>query len=159
MIRKLFATAVVLSAPVLCAADPTSVDGVLGAAWGGMSAVHVSFDATAPVSNFQTPGNTNSNVGYDIFMRRDSQYLYVGLQTTGPTDSNGLAFANLYFALLTGTGPAYTVSTIVLEVTNDRAFKPGAGGYYGDANLITTSVFTGTAAQAALALFARRRRE
>ena len=148
MIRKLLATAMFLSAPVLCAADPTSVDGVLGAEWAGVSATHVLFDAAAPVSNFGAPGNTNANVGYDIYMRRDSQYLYVGLQTTGAGDSNGLAFANLYFALLTGTGPAYSTSTIGFEITNDRAFKPGVNGYFNDTNLITTSVFTGTAAQA-----------
>lgn len=146
MTRKLLIAA--LGSISLCAsAAPVSLDGVLGGEWAGVTPAHVLYDPSAPDSNFAAPTNKNSNVAYDIYMRTDANYLYVGLQTVGPTDANSLVFANLYFALV--YGPTYSnVSTIGFEVTNNCAFKPGVGSCsYPDtsADLIRFATATGTA--------------
>lgn len=103
-------------------AGPLSVDGAIGAEWTGANVVTVSYNAAAAVGNFGTPSNQNHNVGYDIYTRGDSNYLYVGIKTNG--SANGLNFANLYFDTNPGTG-----SDIGFEVTSTQAFKPGIPGY------------------------------
>jgi PEP-CTERM motif len=147
MIRRISSALVLCAVPALALSAPTALDGVIGAEWTGVTPKVVTYDANAPISNFQAPGTTNHVTGYEIFMRRDAQYLYAAVRTTGPTDSGGLIFANLYFSLRYGAGPFGSAgSGIGFEVTNDRAFKPGDPGYYNDtgANLIQWATFGGS---------------
>lgn len=137
---------ILAAAPVAAMAGPVGLDGVIGSDWSGVTPAHVLYDAAAPTSNFGSPTNLSNNVAYDIYMRADSQYLYAALKTTGPAVDNSLVFANLYFRLYYGGSGSY--SSIGFETTNDKAFYPntGASVYDTAANLIQTSVFTGTAA-------------
>jgi hypothetical protein len=146
---KRFITAVALAtASASLVAAPIGVDGVIGAEWAGATPVLVGYDAAAATSNFGTPGANNHITGYEIYMRRDGQYLYAAVRTTGPGDSGGLNFSNLYFSLRYGPGTyGNNGSSIGFEVTNDRAFRPGLAGYHNDtaANLIQSASFAGAA--------------
>jgi hypothetical protein len=115
--------AAALLAATAASAAPVGVDGSFGAEWAGVSATVVGYDAAAPTSNFSTPGLNNHNVGYRVYYRADSQYLYGLLQSNG--DTNGLNFANLYFNTDLVGG-----SDFGIELDNNRAFKPGSPGYY-----------------------------
>lgn len=110
-------------------AAPVSVDGALGPEWDSVTPVSVGYDSLAPMHNFppNAPTNVNHATSYDIYLRGDANYLYVGLVTTGSpvTYSGDNLFANLYFSTNTAVG-----SNIGFEVVNERAFVPGAGGYY-----------------------------
>lgn len=141
---RAIAMVAVTTAPLLALAGPVGLDGVIGADWAGVTAAHVTYDAAAPVSNFGAPTTTNSNVAYDIYMRSDSQYLYVAVAETGPAVDNTLNFANLYFRLYYNGGTSY--SSIGFETTNDDAFYPNTGAKVYDtaANLIQTAVGTTT---------------
>jgi hypothetical protein len=87
-------------------------------------ATYVGYDASSPTGNFGSPSATNNSIGYTISFGSDSSGIHgtfttdfplAGLSPTGP-------FANLYF----GTGATYNLgSTLGIEVTNHRAFKPG----------------------------------
>lgn len=147
MIRQIGICLLAAALPIFASAAPVSIDGTLGAEWSGVPSVHVNYNVAAPVSNFSTPTNSSNNVGYDIYVRKDANYLYVGLKTSGPAVDSTLTFSNLYFALLYGA--AYTPSVIGFQVTNDLAFDAGTGDHFSDtaANLIQSSVFTGTAAE------------
>jgi hypothetical protein len=113
-------------------AAPTALDGVLGAEWTGVTAASVTHNAAAAEGNFGTPTSQTTGAAYDIYMRRDENYVYTLLQTTSGGTSAG-AFANLYFSLRYGTGTYGSGgSSIGFEVTNDRAFRPGVGGYFAD---------------------------
>lgn len=101
-----------------------SIDGILGSEWLGVTPVNVAFNALAPTDNFGTPTNENRAIGYDIYLRADASWVYVGLQTTTNNDSAPV-FANLYFDTNPGSG-----SDIGFEITNSRAFVPGSLGYY-----------------------------
>lgn len=150
MKRVLFSAAIAVASTSLVAA-PTGVDGVIGSEWSGTTAVVVGYDGSTPLGNFGTPTNTNHQTGYEIFMRRDGQYVYTAIRTTGPGDSGGLNFANLYFSLRYGAGPVGSAgSSIGIEVTNNQAFRPGVAGYFGDtaADLIRFATFSGTSADA-----------
>jgi hypothetical protein len=105
-------------------AAPTSIDGVIGAEWAGANVESVLYNPSAPIANFGAPTNENHVVSYDVLTRGDSDYLYVGLATTGPY-AGGFDFANLYLS----TNPA-DGSNIGFEVTLERAFVPGVPGYY-----------------------------
>ena len=150
MLQKWVMTGLAL-APMWCAAGPVGVDGSLGAEWSGISSVHVSADPAAPLGNFGAPGNTNA-LAYDIYMRRDGNYLYAGLQASSPGNVADKLFANLYFAVAWNGGNS--VDTIGFEVTNDRAFKPSAipGPYTNDtaANFIQFATNPGSATDAAV---------
>lgn len=99
-------------------ASPVSVDGVLGAEWAGVTPVSVLYNPAAPVSNFGTPTNENSEVACDIYTRDDGTYVYVGLTTAG-NYAGGLNFANLYFDTDPNTG-----SDLVFEALNERVLDP-----------------------------------
>jgi hypothetical protein len=101
-------------------AAPDSVDGVLGAEWTGITPVSVLYNPAAPVSNFSTPTNENSEVAYDIYTRGDLNYVYVGL-TTASNYAGGLNFANLYFDTNNATSAG---SDLVFEVLNQRVLDP-----------------------------------
>lgn len=129
MIRKLFA-ALLVATPLMASADPVSLNGVLGTEWAGVSAAHVGYDVNAANGTFQAPIANNSQTAYDILMRSDSEYLYVGLQTTGGGTCGGVCGANLYFGVQ--RNGAYGGSIVGFEVTNNRAFVPGVPGYVDD---------------------------
>jgi hypothetical protein len=119
--------------PALASAQPTGLDGIIGADWAGYTATQVSYNSAAPESNFGSPTNQSDQTGYEIFLRRDTQYLYTAVRTTGGRNAGGLLFSNLYFSTRSGTGPYGNIgSSIGFEVTNDRAFAPGVPGYFND---------------------------
>ncbi|MBR7518562.1 hypothetical protein KC217_23110, partial [Mycobacterium tuberculosis] len=70
--------------------------------------------------------NTTSEFSaYNVYYTSDATNVYVALETLpagagldGHDSAVGLTFANLYF------------NGIGFEVFNDRAFRPGVGGYY-----------------------------
>ena len=143
-LRLIVATTATMFLPTLLSAQ-VGVDGTIGAEWAGVTAKSVLFNAGAPTSNFGAPTNSSNTTGYDILMRADANYLYTALRTTGGKNSGGLLFANLYYSLRFGPGTyGNDGSTIAFEVSNDRAFKAGAPGYYPDtpANLITFATST-----------------
>lgn len=133
------AVAVVLMAAALGAhAAPTGVDGVIGAEWGAPTA-SVAYDPGAPLGNFGTPGTTNHNVAYDIYLRSDGAYVYGAVKALGST--GGLDFANIYFNVDALPGPG---SDLGVEVTNDRFFIPGGAGYTADTlGLLTYAIGAG----------------
>ena len=141
---RAIAVAALVTMPLLALASPVALDGVIGAEWAGVTPAQVLYSPTAPVSNFGAPTNANSNVAYDIYMRTDSQYLYVALEETGPAVDNTLNFANLYFRLYYNGGASY--SSIGFEITNDDAFYPNTGAkvYDTSANLIQSVVDSST---------------
>lgn len=122
--RALLALSFISSALPATAAGPVGIDGVIGPEWAGITPSLVTYNPSAPISNFNTPGSENHNTGYEIFARQEAEWIYVGMRTTGPTDSKGLVFSNLSFALLYGPGPYGTGERhLGFEVTNDRAFS------------------------------------
>lgn len=122
--KALFALAVGLLAAGSAQAGPLGVDGTIGAEWAGANTVSVLYNPAAPTGNFGAPTNQNSEVGYTIYTRSDSLYVYVGLQTS-TNYAGGLNFANLYFDTNPGSG-----SDVGFEVSNQQAFIPGSPGYF-----------------------------
>lgn len=58
------------------------------------------YDPAAPTSNFQSPGNTDDTVAYNISVSSDSTYVDINL-TADPAAGgayNGLSFINLYLS-------------------------------------------------------------
>lgn len=142
------AAAVAFFVPAALAAQ-VALDGQIGAEWTGVSSVNVAYNPFAPTSNFGTPTNQANVTGYDIFVRRDANYLYTALRTTGGMTSQNQLWGNFYYSLRSGAGPVgSTGQSIGFEVPNDRAFKPGFSGYYNDnaSNLIQFAT-SSTAAQ------------
>jgi hypothetical protein len=101
------------------------VDGTIGPEWAGINPVVVTHKDGADEGNFGTPSQFTDSVGYDIYVRGDATYLYVGLETTSNFDHPDLNFTNLYF------GTPTLGSTIGFEVTNNDAFVPGVAGSVG----------------------------
>ena len=147
--------ALLLVALPVAGQSPVGLDGLIGPEWSGITPVQVAYDPSAPLSQFDNPGPANHHVGYEIFTRRDNDYIYVALRTTGPTDSLNLVFANLSFNLLYGPGPMGSSSSgIGFEVLNDNAFNtdgvppPPVIVHDTAANYIQSAFFKGTPAQA-----------
>lgn len=138
---KLFKIAAATAAfvPAMLSAQ-VSVNGQIGAEWTGVTSKVVYYDPSAPLGNFGSPGNTNHLAGYEIFMRKDANYLYTALRTTGGMNvPSGFNFANIYYSVRAGAGPVgSTGSSIGFEIANDRAFKPGGACCFNDngSNLI-----------------------
>lgn len=155
MLKTFFTAAMASLVAGSAAAAPVGLDGTLGSEWNGVSAVSVGYNAAAPNGDFANAGNTSSGAAYDIRVRRDNQYVYAFLNTTGAGTSAG-PFANLYFSLRYGSGTYGSAgSSIGFEVTNDRAFKPGGSGYFNDtvSDLIQWSIGSGgSTIEAAIAL-------
>ena len=99
------------------------VDGVIGADWAWYAPKTATYNLVAPTGNFSTPTSETNNVAYNIYTRADTNYVYVGLVSSSSTA--GQDYANLYFDTDPGTG-----SDVGFEVTNERAFIPGVGGYF-----------------------------
>lgn len=119
-------------------AVPVGVDGTIGAEWGAPTST-VAFDGAAQQGNFGTPGTTNHNVAYSIYMRSDANYLYGAVKAAGPT--NTLDFANIYFNVDNLPGPG---SDLGLQVTNDTFFIPSTSAPQADTgNLAFFAVGTG----------------
>lgn len=130
--RFTLAAAAALAIPSFASAQ-VGLDGLIGAEWTGVNPVLALYDPAAPTSNFGSPTNKNHVTGYEIFMRRDANWLYTAFRTTGGMNSGGLMFANLYFSLRSGPGQyGNSGSSIAFEVTNDRAFKPGGACCFND---------------------------
>ena len=133
------AAAIAAFVPSLLSAQ-TGLDGVIGADWAGYTAKQVLYSDAALNGNFGTPDNIAQPTGYEIFMRRDANWVYTALRTTGGRNSGGLLFANLYYGLRFGAGPYGSTggSTISFEVANDRAFLAGGACCFNDnaSNLI-----------------------
>ena len=107
--------------PAVCRAGFV-VDGVLDADYGAVKST-VLFDTTAPIGNFGSPGNTNHAAGYGIYLAADATNVYGFFQADRDIDS--LPFSNIYFRTTASGG-----SNVGFEVTNERAFTPGVGGYF-----------------------------
>ncbi len=90
--------------------------------WAGVTAKTVTYDASAPESNFGAPGASSDNVAYKIYFRTDANYVYGAVQALGNT--NGLNFANLYFNVDGLPNPG---SDLGIEATNDNLFNPSLG--------------------------------
>jgi hypothetical protein len=114
-------------------AVPFSIDGIIGAEWGGPTAT-VGFNPLADQGNFGTPGNSNHNVGYSIYFRSDTNYLYGAVAANGST--NGLDFANIY---LNVDGKPSPGSDLGFEVTNDKFFIPSTGVSHQDTSYLTSA--------------------
>lgn len=89
---------------VLSASAQVGVDGTIGAEWAGITPRQVLYNPAAPVSNFGAPTGENNVVAYSIWMRNDSNFIYVGVRANPAGPGNdawnaGLVFANLYFDL------------------------------------------------------------
>lgn len=130
---KKFATASIITTVTAASAlaAPIAVDGTIGTEWAGITPAKVLYDAAAPNSNFGSPTNKSDTVAYDVYMRGDADYVYVGLAidfAASPANPAPLMSANLYFSGLSGTSG----SGIGFEVQNNRAFKPGVNGVYYD---------------------------
>jgi hypothetical protein len=109
-----------LSSPAF-AAGPVGIDGSIGSDWAGVTPVHVGFNASAPEGNFGSPGTTSDTVGYNLYVRDDGSYYYIGAKADSTAS---LKFANYYLGNNTDT------SYLGFEVENQRAFVPGVSGYY-----------------------------
>lgn len=120
-----FAMAFVVSmmSAVGAQAAPIGIDGLIGTEWAGVTPTTMSFDPAAPLGNFGNPGTSNHVVGYDVYYRADSSFLYGLVKANG--DSTGLNFANAYYNTNLVGG-----SDFGIEVTSSRGFTPGVAGYY-----------------------------
>jgi hypothetical protein len=126
MVVKLhkFALAAAASLAFATAAHATvTVDGVLDADYGA-PVLTVTYDPSAPTSNFDDPGKTSASIGYNLYQTSDATNIYGFLQTFGPGTSAG-SFTNLYydFSALNGDAP-----DVVCEINNFRckSLAPGA---------------------------------
>ena len=79
----------------------------------------VSYDPSAPISNFSSPVGDTSGAPYQVFVGGDSSDFYVALETTSEANSAG-DFANLYLS----TDPSLGTN-IGFEVSDQIAFIPG----------------------------------
>jgi hypothetical protein len=122
-------------APLVASAQPVSVDGVIGSEWNGVTPKSVLYNEGALTSNFGGPTNLTNAISYQIYMRRDDNWLYTAVTTTGTGTSAGL-FSNQYFQVRYGPGTYGNTNlnaSIAFEVTNDRAFNPNNGILVNDA--------------------------
>jgi opacity protein-like surface antigen len=124
MMKRLLAGAALATVLASTAQAAITVDGVLDAGYGAATA-HVFHDPGAPTSNFGAATNANHAVDYDIYLTSDANYVY-GLLVTGVDGTSAGTFANLYFDIDRANGNG---SDIGFEITNNRAFLAGIGGY------------------------------
>ena len=102
--KSLLPAIVLFTAATAGAQTPVGVNGVIGSEWDGITPKQVTYSVGAPNSNFQSPTNLSDTVSYSIWMRSDSNFIYVGLRANpaGPgldAWTTGNSFANLYFDL------------------------------------------------------------
>ncbi len=109
-------------------AQLTTVDGIRGIEWSGITPDHIPYSSTN--SAFQFVGYSEF-VPIDVYFRSDATYLYALLEAK-PLGlgldqwSTGLDFANVYFNTDNTGG-----SDLGFELQNDRAFVPNQAPYYG----------------------------
>lgn len=133
----LAAVAAAFATPVVAA---PAVDGSYDADYGAATAT-VTYNPSAPNSNFGAPTNQSDRIGYDIYLTSDASRVYGFLRA----DPGSLAltpvgtFANLYFGL-NGAG-----SNLGFEISTGgvRAFVPANGS-----NAVLSSGLFSTAASA-----------
>ena len=99
-----------------------TVDGVLDASYGAAKST-VAFDPAQASYNFGAPAPYSEKANYSIYLKAEAGFVYGFLEADRVT---GFPFANLYFDLDRATRPG---SDLGFEITNDRAFRPGVGGY------------------------------
>jgi hypothetical protein len=116
-----------------------TVDGTLNASEGYTLSSTVTYNSTAPTSNFGAPTSESNAIGYNIYTTSDSTYIY-GLFKANPSPGAASAgpFVNLYLDTNPGTAPG---SDLGYEITNHRAFIPGVAGY-----VATPDILVGTSA-------------
>lgn len=115
----------------LARAAPLGVDGTVGAEWQGITAKPIIFDGGAGINNFAIPGAANSVSAYEIRLRRDDDYVYGVLYTTGgkPASAINAAFNAKFFF---DTGPtAVSSADVAIDIVNDQAFLPGGSSLSG----------------------------
>jgi hypothetical protein len=117
------------------AANAIVVDGAYDPEYG--LAKSVGYDTSAPNGNFGSPTPYNNVVGYSIYLKEQGGSVY-GLLRANAAHDPTFNFANLYFDLDPSNGNG---SDLGFEITNDRAFIPGAGGPYAE-NLGLTFAFS-----------------
>lgn len=102
------------------------VDGNYDAAYGAAKST-VTYLPGAPTGNFGTPTPFTDAVGYSIFLTSDANFVYGFLQANPAGGSSySIPGANLYFDLNNAVSAG---SDLGFEITNGRAFVPGAPGY------------------------------
>lgn len=93
------------------------------------AATAVAAPVTVPCSNntcVATITNPSNSASYTLTTTDDGTNFITTYQTA---NDMGLNFANIYLDTTTSTNPA-SGSNLGFEITNDRAFIPGAPGYY-----------------------------
>jgi hypothetical protein len=124
--------AAVLSITTAAQALPIGVDGSIGAEWVGVTPSVVQHNPLTATSNFAAPGFEGELIGYSVYFRADATYIYGAVQANGDTGGNN--WANLYFDT---NNAASAGSDWGMEVTLNRAFKPGVAGYHSLAGYLT----------------------
>jgi hypothetical protein len=128
MVLKLHKFALAAAASLLCATAAhatVTIDGVLDADYGA-PILTVTYDPSAPTSNFSDPGKTSASIGYNLYKTSDATNIYGFLQTFGPGTPAG-TFANLYFDFSTVNGDA---PDVMCEITNSRCKTLDAGALF-----------------------------
>ncbi len=107
----------VLSGATALGQTPTGVDGVIGAEWTGVTPTNVPYtDGSAPDAQL---------VGFDVYVRCDANFLYIGLQALPATNPSGWCDA---FALGLGSSANIYLDTDPANVNgSDLAFFPLGG--------------------------------
>ena len=123
---KNFRGLILLALAVCCYAGPIGVDGIRGVEWAGVVPTFIPHIDGSPTGNFQAPSPGTDAVGYNIYLRSDSSFIYGFFETLPALGGiSGGPFANIYFA----TNPSVLSSTLGFEVgANHDAFIPGATG-------------------------------
>jgi hypothetical protein len=124
MLKRFILGAAMAAATATAANAAITVDGAYDADYGAAKST-VAYNPSAPNSNFQTPTNESDAIGYNIYLSSDANYVYGFLETFGPGTSIG-SLSNLYFDIDPANGNG---SDLGFEITNNRAFIPGIGGY------------------------------
>ena len=122
--KTLFLAAVAACAITTAASATITVDGALGSDYGAATA-SVSYDPTAPSSNFGAPTNSSAYIDYSIYLKASDGQVF-GLIKPGSNGTSAGNFANLYF----DTDPAAANGSDIgfeLSVANQNFFIAGVG--------------------------------
>ena len=110
-------------------AAPMGVDGTISPGEYTNPPAVITYDPTAPESNFSAPTPLSDAVGYDIYTKSSNGYVYVVLQAQPSLGGNIVGtFANLYFDLDPQNNNG---SDLGFEINNNgtsNAFIPGVSG-------------------------------
>lgn len=121
MIKLLAASAALALLPSAALATPV-IDGAYDAEY-GLATAFVTLNPGVASYDFGAPTQYSEATGYEIFLTSDANSVFGYLKADAPGAG---PFANLYFDLDPANGNG---SDLGFEITNDRAFVPGIGGY------------------------------